>query len=280
MVILHILCKFTLQLQSQTPPALDIARKLVRPGRLLRIIHQDVEVFSTNRHRRQGTCPWSIGFHRSQAGNLWPEGCRRSLDWAPELTGNFGRYTSSNWGQLGPIIYIRTSPRLSSSPGNTSNAQACPSRLPNSLPSTSPRSATMSPKGTAKNCSLDCASSPLNPVKHTPPSSTRLWSAASRPTISHSSNASSSTTSSVLPSLANFYAIHLHPHLIPFAKSMYQTLFIDDNPLKNQLKTRLLRPVKALHLIYVKPQIKAIPPPVDDHHHPASAYGRLQRSAD
>ncbi|KAA1130714.1 hypothetical protein PGTUg99_002583 [Puccinia graminis f. sp. tritici] len=127
------------------------------------------------------------------------------------------------------------------------------------------------PKVPPKNCSLDCASSPLNPVKHTPPSSTRLWSAASRPTISHSSNASSSTTSSVLPSLANFYAIHLHPHLIPFAKSMYQTLFIDDNPLKNQLKTRLLRPVKALHSIYVKPQIKAIPPPVDDHHHPASA---------
>jgi hypothetical protein len=51
-------------------------------------------------------------------------------------------------------------------------------------------------------------------------------------------------------------------------------LFIDDNPLKNQLKTlkltyrnRLLRPVKALHSIYVKPQIRKIVLKLNEYNH-------------
>ncbi|KAA1082790.1 hypothetical protein PGT21_014672 [Puccinia graminis f. sp. tritici] len=79
---------------------------------------------------------------------------------------------------------------------------------------------------------------------------------------------------SVLPNLLNFYQIHLHPHLISLARSSYQTLFIHDNPLKNQLKTlkltyrnRLLRPVKALHSIYVKPQIRKIVLKLNEYNH-------------
>ncbi|KAA1105228.1 hypothetical protein PGTUg99_016221 [Puccinia graminis f. sp. tritici] len=79
---------------------------------------------------------------------------------------------------------------------------------------------------------------------------------------------------SVLPNLLNFYQIHLHPHLISLARSSYQTLFINDNPLKNQLKTlkltyrnRLLRPVKALHSIYVKPQIRKIVLKLNEYNH-------------
>ncbi|PLW30260.1 hypothetical protein PCANC_06446 [Puccinia coronata f. sp. avenae] len=69
----------------------------------------------------------------------------------------------------------------------------------------------------------------------------------------------------IIPRLCALYQDHIQPIVTHFFQASYQYLVVDDNPLKENLKRvkvtyrkRLLRPLKTLHEIYVKPQVAKI----------------------
>jgi len=77
----------------------------------------------------------------------------------------------------------------------------------------------------------------------------------------------------VLPRLSQIYQQHIQPIIIRLFKVVYQYLVVEDNSIKDRLKhikltyrKRLLRPIKRLHEIYVKPQMTKIALKLNEYH--------------